>query len=89
MHENTGASEMGSQADMSELKRVRVARCWSHGQALSALSAQAKTAGVVIAEPSSLRVMLARWEAGAQEPTDVHRRLLRQIYQPEAEGGGE
>lgn len=62
------------------LRGTRHARGWSQERLIRALRDAAEIRGIPIADPSSLKVMISRWENGHAMPDPTHRELLRAAY---------
>jgi hypothetical protein len=62
------------------LKAARHAVGWTKPELIARLREVATHAGVGVAAPESLRVMLAGWENGYRTPTQLYQRLLSQVY---------
>lgn len=76
---------MHTQTRATRLKTARIELGWSQPRAISALATQARRDGINIAEPTSLKTMLSRWENGAGQPDKTYQRLFCLIYQQDAE----
>jgi transcriptional regulator with XRE-family HTH domain len=72
---------MQPQTEVTQLKAARVELGWTQTRAISALMTEAKTAKVNIAEPTSLKTMLSRWENGVGQPDKTYQRLFSAVYQ--------
>jgi transcriptional regulator with XRE-family HTH domain len=71
-------------APPSALRAARGAQGWSQTEAARALVELARTRGVAVASPASLKTQLSRWENGHATPEAPYRALLAELY-PESE----
>src|ERR1700758_3412904 len=62
------------------LRDARVARGWSQARALKALEDDAARRRIAIANRSSLKTMLSRWENGHLVPDEPYRLLWQSVY---------
>jgi len=62
------------------LKAARHAVGWTKPELIARLRETATTAGVWVAAPQSLRVMIAGWENGYRHPTELYQGLLGRVY---------
>lgn len=62
------------------LQRMRLQLGWKQARATAALVAEARTRGLTIAEPASLKTMVSRWENGAGQPDATYQTLFAAIY---------
>jgi transcriptional regulator with XRE-family HTH domain len=69
---------------VSRLKDARMARGWSQTRAVAELRARARSMGVTLPGPGSLKTQLSRWENGHRTPDDFYRGLLEKIYETSA-----
>lgn len=64
----------------SALRAARHAQGWSQIEAARALAELARTRGVPVASPASLKTQLSRWENGHATPEQPYRTLLAELY---------
>ena len=62
------------------LKAARQAAGWTKPVLIARLRQAGALAGARVAQPQSLRVMLAGWENGYRQPSELYQRLLCQVY---------
>jgi len=62
------------------LKAARQAAGWTKPVLIARLHRAGVLAGAVVAQPQGLRVMLAGWENGYRQPSELYQRLLCQVY---------
>jgi len=62
------------------LKAARQAAGWTKPVLITRLRRAGALAGARVAQPQSLRVMLAGWENGYRQPSEFYQRLLCQVY---------
>ncbi len=62
------------------LKAARQGRGWTKPVLIAQLLEAGARAGVRVAAPASLRVMLASWENGYRQPVASYQRLLCEVY---------
>jgi len=65
---------------VTPLQAARLARGWTQAQVIFALTQQAKAARVPIADGSSLKTMLSRWENGRGHPDATYQRLFCHLF---------
>ena len=65
---------------MNDLKRARAERGWSQSRLIAAMEAEARRMQRSIAEPSSLKTQLSRWENGHHTPDAFYQELLGRVY---------
>jgi len=62
------------------LKAARQAAGWTKPVLITRLRQAGARAGARVAQPQSLRVMVAGWENGHRQPSELYQRLLCQVY---------
>jgi len=62
------------------LKAARQAAGWTKPVLITRLRRVCALAGARVAQPQGLRVMLAGWENGYRQPSELYQRLLCQVY---------
>ena len=62
------------------LKATRQAAGWTKPVLIARLRRAGGLAGARVAQPQGLRVMLAGWENGYRQPSELYQRLLCQVY---------
>lgn len=65
---------------MSALRQARTDRGWSQSRTIAELQSQAKTLGVTLPAPSSLKTELSRWENGHRAPDAFYQQLFERVY---------
>lgn len=65
---------------MSALRSARTERNWSQSRAIAELQKQARSLGVALPAPSSLKTELSRWENGHRTPDAFYQRLFELVY---------
>lgn len=65
---------------MSALRQARKDLGWSQARAIAELEHHARTLGVSLPSPSSLKTELSRWENGHRTPDAFYQRLFERAY---------
>jgi transcriptional regulator with XRE-family HTH domain len=65
---------------MSELRQARADRRWSQARVIVELQKHARSLGVTLPSPASLKTELSRWENGHRTPDIFYQRLFAMVY---------
>lgn len=65
---------------MNDLKLARTERGWSQSRLIAAMEAEARRMQRPIAEQTSLKTQVSRWENGHHTPDSFHQELLERVY---------
>jgi transcriptional regulator with XRE-family HTH domain len=65
---------------MSALRAARAERNWSQSRVIAELQKHARSLGVTLPSPSSLKTELSRWENGHRTPDAFYQRLFAMAY---------
>jgi transcriptional regulator with XRE-family HTH domain len=65
---------------MTALRQARTERSWSQSRAIAELQKYARSLGVSLPSPSSLKTELSRWENGHRAPDAFYQRLFEMVY---------
>src|SRR5262245_4001460 len=79
-YEQRGMTRTVMQEGTTALQSARLDRGWTQAQVIFGLLQRAKESNVSIADRSSLKTMLSRWENGRGQPDATYQRLFCQLY---------
>ncbi|MGH3866965.1 MAG: tetratricopeptide repeat protein [Pseudonocardiaceae bacterium] len=65
---------------LTSLQTVRRHLGYTAAQVIDLLTRRANALNLPIANPASLKTKLSRWENGKEQPSEIYRRLFREIY---------
>ncbi|MBV9160063.1 MAG: tetratricopeptide repeat protein [Pseudonocardiales bacterium] len=65
---------------VTSLQTVRRQLGYTGAQVITLLTRRATALNLPIANPASLKTKLSRWENGKEQPSEIYRRLFREIY---------
>ena len=79
-YEQRGKTRTVTQEGTTALQSARLDRGWTQAQVIFGLLKCAKASNVSIADRSSLKTMLSRWENGRGQPDATYQRLFCHLY---------